>query len=61
MIRETLSLGLCGQTPTYCLVKQHLAHSHTYRCHLDALVFADELERLLERQDPRWDQVDKLL
>src|SRR5437763_16384278 len=41
--------------------KLDLPQPDALRRHLDALVVANQLERLLERERPRWDQPDELL
>jgi hypothetical protein len=49
-----------GRLPLLC-GELDLPQAYVQRCHLNAFVLRDELECLLERERPRWDQPDELI
>src|SRR5690606_19688985 len=51
--RSALALGTRGGARPLGLVEDHLADAHLLGSHLDALVVARELQRLLEREATR--------
>src|SRR5437899_4966137 len=55
------ALGVARPATAFCLVEDRLAQTNLLGSDLDALVLADELESLLEREQARRDQPHQLL
>src|SRR5260221_5015969 len=56
-----LALALRGGAGAFRGRELDLAQANRLGRHLDALVVADELQRLLERERARWDQADQVV